>query len=151
MIVYKIIFWQKQLNKQYYYCVVKQFTNQKSRQRETAVIVSRQNNAMKGKYLLWYAQISVFHEKEKVRLLFPILYWKGVFELRTSTGSEAFSLSIERLTLLSPSGDQHQFSPKSIDCPDIRSWELINWSLKRKCFDLLSNSPNTFFKEMYID
>ena len=33
----------------------------------------------------------------------------------------------------------------------IRLGELMKWSLKRKCFDLLSNSLNTFFKETYGD
>ena len=39
----------------------------------------------------------------------------------------------------------------SIDCQEIWLWELINWSPKRKCLDLLSNSLNSFFKEMYRD
>ena len=53
---------------------------------------------------------------------------------------------------LSANGDRHQFSPNiSKDCEEIMLWELINWSLKRKCFDLISNSLNTFFKEMYRD
>ena len=39
----------------------------------------------------------------------------------------------------------------SIDCQEIRLWELIIWSPKRKCLDLLSNSLNLFFKEMYGD
>ena len=30
----------------------------------------------------------------------------------------------------------------SIDCQEIRLWELIEWSSKRKCFDLLSNSQH---------
>ena len=30
----------------------------------------------------------------------------------------------------------------SIDCQEIRLWELIKWSSKRKCFDLLSNSQH---------
>ena len=30
-------------------------------------------------------------------------------------------------------------------------WELIKWSPKRKCFVLLSNSLNSFFKEIYRD
>ena len=33
-----------------------------------------------------------------------------------------------------------------IHCHEIRLWELIKWSPKRKCFDLLSNSLNTFRK-----
>ena len=32
-----------------------------------------------------------------------------------------------------------------------RKWELIQWSPKRKCFDLLSNSLNELFKELYWD
>ena len=39
----------------------------------------------------------------------------------------------------------------SIQCQEIRLWELIKWSPKRKYFDLLSNSLNLFFKEMYRD
>ena len=39
----------------------------------------------------------------------------------------------------------------SIQCQEIRFWELIKWSPKRKCFDLFSNSLNLFFKEMYRD
>ena len=39
----------------------------------------------------------------------------------------------------------------SIHCQEIRLWELLKWSPKRKCFDLLSNSLNSFFKEMYRD
>ena len=39
----------------------------------------------------------------------------------------------------------------SIQCQEIRLWELIKWSPKRKCVDLLSNSLNLFFKEMYRD
>ena len=39
----------------------------------------------------------------------------------------------------------------SIHCQEIRLWELIKWSPKRKCFDLLSNSLNLSFKEMYRD
>ena len=47
------------------------------------------------------------------------------------------------LNPVSPNGDQHQFSPTiSICCPEKRLWELIEWSLKRKCFDLLSKSLN---------
>ena len=39
----------------------------------------------------------------------------------------------------------------SIQCQEIRLWELIKWWPKRKCFDLLSNCLNSFFKEMYRD
>ena len=45
-----------------------------------------------------------------------------------------------------------------IHCHEIRLWELIKWSPKRKCFDLLSNSLNTFRKcieisleNLYVD
>ena len=37
----------------------------------------------------------------------------------------------------------------SIQCQEIRLWELIKWSPKGKCLDLLSNSLNLFLKEMY--
>ena len=44
------------------------------------------------------------------------------------------------------------FLPKiSIQCKGIRLWELIKWSPKGKCLDLLSNSLNSFTKEMYGD
>ena len=39
----------------------------------------------------------------------------------------------------------------SVQCQETRLWELIKWSSKRKCFDLLSNSLNSFFKEIYRD
>ena len=39
----------------------------------------------------------------------------------------------------------------SIDCPEIKLWELISWSPKRKCLDLLSNSLNPSMKETYRD
>ena len=39
----------------------------------------------------------------------------------------------------------------SIPFQEIRLWEIMKWSLKRKCFDLLWNSLNWFFKEMYTD
>ena len=37
----------------------------------------------------------------------------------------------------------------SIPCLEIRLWEVMKWSLKRRSFDLLSNSLNCLFKEMY--
>ena len=37
----------------------------------------------------------------------------------------------------------------SIHCQEKRLWELIKWSPKWKCIDLLWNSLNSFFKEMY--
>ena len=39
----------------------------------------------------------------------------------------------------------------SIQCQEIRLWELIKSSPKRKFFDLLSNSLNSSFKEKYRD
>ena len=39
----------------------------------------------------------------------------------------------------------------SIDCQEIRLWELIKSSPKRKCFDFLSNSLNKFFKDGNIE
>ena len=56
----------------------------------------------------------------------------------------------------SPNSDQYQepinfVLPISIHCQEIRLWELIKWSSKRKCLDLLSNSLNTFLKKMYAD
>ena len=39
----------------------------------------------------------------------------------------------------------------SIHCQEIRLWELMKRSLKRKCLDLSSNPLNTFFMEMYRD
>ena len=39
----------------------------------------------------------------------------------------------------------------SLHYHEMRLWELIKWSPKRKYFDLLSNSLNSFFKEMYRD
>ena len=39
----------------------------------------------------------------------------------------------------------------SIECQAIRLWELIKWSPKGKCLDLLSNSLDLFLKEMYRD
>ena len=40
----------------------------------------------------------------------------------------------------------------SVHCQETRLWELIKWSPKRKkYFDLLSNSLNSFFKEIYRD
>ena len=57
---------------------------------------------------------------------------------------------------LSPNGDQCQepinfLLPISLHCQEIRLWELIKWSLKRKCLDLLSNSLNTFSRKIYGD
>ena len=65
--------------------------------------------------------------------------------------------SIEQPTsinLWSPNTDQDQISPNNIHTLSRdKFWELIKWSHKRKCLalDLLSNSLNSFFKEMYRD
>ena len=56
------------------------------------------------------------------------------------------------LNPLSASSDQDQFSPNNIHTLSTdKLWELIKWSPKEKCLDLLSNSLNSFFKEMYGD
>ena len=39
----------------------------------------------------------------------------------------------------------------SIICQETRLWELKKWSTMRTSLDLLSNSLNTFFMEMYRD
>ena len=39
----------------------------------------------------------------------------------------------------------------SIHCQEKRLWELLKWSPKRKCLDLLLNSFNNFLQEMYGD
>ena len=39
----------------------------------------------------------------------------------------------------------------SIPCQEKRLWELLKWSPKRKCLDLLLNSFNNFLQEMYGD
>ena len=56
------------------------------------------------------------------------------------------------LTLLSPDSDQDQISLSNIHTLSRdKLWELIKWSLKGKCLDLLPNSLNLFFNEMYRD
>ena len=50
------------------------------------------------------------------------------------------------LNPLSPNSDQHQFSPNNMNA---LSREGVR--IKEKCFDLLSNSFNQFFKEKYGD
>ena len=56
------------------------------------------------------------------------------------------------INLLSPKSDQHQFSPNNINTQSrekvLRIHKMIR-KLKGKCFDLLSNSLNLFFKEIY--
>ena len=62
------------------------------------------------------------------------------------------SWNLEGLNPLSANSDQDQFSPNNIHTPSTdKLWELIKWSPKKKCLDLLSNSLNSFFKEMYGD
>ena len=55
----------------------------------------------------------------------------------------------EQFNPLSPNSDQDQFSPNNN--PYTVNRELIKWSPKKKCLDLLSNSLNSFFNEMYGD
>ena len=58
----------------------------------------------------------------------------------------------EQFNPLSANSDQDQFSPNNIHTLwTDKLWELIKWSPKKKCLDLLSNSLNSFFKEMYGD
>ena len=53
---------------------------------------------------------------------------------------------------LIPNSDQDPISPNNIHTLSRdKLWELIKWSPKRKRLDLLSNSLNSFFKEMYRD
>ena len=58
----------------------------------------------------------------------------------------------EQFNPLSANSDQDQFSPNNIHTLSTdKLWELIKWSPKKKCLDLLSNSLDSFFKEMYGD
>ena len=58
----------------------------------------------------------------------------------------------QTLTLLSGNGDQHQFSPNDIHNLSRNQVMRINKMINNeKSLDLLSNSLNTFFKEMYRD
>ena len=53
---------------------------------------------------------------------------------------------------VSANSDQDQFSPNNIHTLSTgKFWELTKWSPKWKCLDLLSNSLNWYFKEMYED
>ena len=53
---------------------------------------------------------------------------------------------------LIPNSDQDQISPNNIHTLSRdKLWQLIKWSHERRCLDLLSNSLNSFFKEMYRD
>ena len=53
---------------------------------------------------------------------------------------------------LIPNSDQDQISPNNIHTLlRDKLWELIKWSHERRYLDLLSNSLNSFFKEMYRD
>ena len=57
------------------------------------------------------------------------------------------------LTFLSPKSDQHQFSPNKINTSSMgKVMRIDNMIIKGyKCFDLLSNSFNQFFRKMYGD
>ena len=67
---------------------------------------------------------------------------------------------IDLLTLSVPIVTNIDFLPMiSLHCQETRWWELIKWSPKRKCFDLLSNSLNSFLttyieislENLYVD
>ena len=48
--------------------------------------------------------------------------------------------------------DQHQFSPEKINRQSKgKVMRIHKMSPKGKCYDLFSNSLNSFFKEIYID
>ena len=56
------------------------------------------------------------------------------------------------LNPLGPTSDHHQFSPNDIHRLSRAKFMRINkMIIKRKIFDLLSDSLNLFFKEMYTD
>ena len=84
-------------------------------------------------------------------------YQESTLKCYTATGHASWNRNFSRLNFhvipLSPNGGQHQYylPAISLHCQEIRLWELIKWSPKRKCFDLLSNSLNTFFNKMYRD
>ena len=57
-----------------------------------------------------------------------------------------------KINALSPNSDQHQFSPNNIHMlPRGMVMRVNKMITKEKCFDLLLNSLNLFFKEMYED
>ena len=57
---------------------------------------------------------------------------------------------VKLINPLSPDSDQHQFSPNNIHMLPREMIMRVNKMItKEKCFDLLSNSLNYFFKEMY--
>ena len=57
---------------------------------------------------------------------------------------------VKLINPLSPDSDQHQFSPNNIHMlPREMIMRVDKMITKKKCFDLLSNSLNYFFKEMY--
>ena len=92
-------------------------------------------------------------------LLLVLFSWSSV-PLKTTTRLwtalkvlKQWWCSCERFNPLRPNSDQKKnfLLTISIHCQEIRLWELIIWSPKRKDFDLLSNSLNSFIKEMYRD
>ena len=66
--------------------------------------------------------------------------------------------TFEYLNPLSPNSDQHQFSP-NLCCQGKWLWEVIKWSLKRKCFvcyQILSTSSlrkcmEISLENLYVD
>ena len=57
----------------------------------------------------------------------------------------AYSVQVQRVTNI------NFFLTISVHNQKKRLWESIKWSPKGKCFDLLSNSLNSFFNKMYGD
>ena len=93
---------------------------------------------------------SIRAEKE---LEFQLVLWALaalIFWLPGATSCSPYLMFL--LALFFPTMTNINFLPTiSIQCQEIRLWELIKWSPKRKCFDLLLNSLKSFFREIYRD
>ena len=65
----------------------------------------------------------------------------------------ASSGRLPEVNLASPDSYQHQFSPNNIHMLSREMIMRVNKMItkEKKCFDLLFNSLNYFFKEMYED
>ena len=62
------------------------------------------------------------------------------------------NMTLGTYILINPNSDQHQFSLNDVHCLERDKVMTMNKTISwEKCFDLLSNSLNTFFKEMYRD
>ena len=83
-----------------------------------------------------------FFEEEETKSRFTN-YSMTSSVLRRNEGTSNFNS-------LSPKRDQDQFSPNnaSIHYQEKRSWERQKWSSKGQFFNLLSNSPYWFVKEI---